>query len=275
MKRIVGSLAALALLPLAMSPGNAQESQGSHETAAVCVDVLLLTVHGLGEGPNPEELMEYSPTLAAVEAAFSKDFLEDHPDVLYSMDSVPYAAPDLKTWKGKGEAARISAAKDAAVEALSERYDNRVKGCDRLPVLTLAGFSLGAWAVGDWAQESAPASLLAGAALIGDPQYLFTKKSKAVWKGLARRSGVGYGKYPPSSIPSESWRMPCNWLDPVCGRGYSGAGTQFAAAVGCVDNGCSHHQYVDNGKAEEMGEWLSNQASSWLESAAASSPATG
>jgi hypothetical protein len=255
---VVAVAAALALLQSASvvpSP-----SADKSRSAPICVDVLFMGVHGLGEGPD-ENYVGQSNTINAIESAFSAYQQQHGTDIVDQISTIKYSAPLPSDLKAK---AAIKAAEERAVAAMSKEYNARAAGCPTRPKVVLAGYSLGAWAVDDWVNQFNP-KLVLGVALLGDPQNLAKEKVKGTtytWQGLARRwTDYAISPYPNKVLRDtgrlKTWCLPG---DPVCGRGFTDKKKQLGAALNCTISACIHFFYGTSGKAKEAGNFLGAKA---------------
>ena len=246
------------------------------QTTAICTDIVVVGVHGTGEGPNTVDTSAYSPTLRAVESG-AKSVL-DSAGVGYDLAGVVYDAPRVDNL-GAFFAYKVDTL--IAVNAINQRLGG-YKGCPSPPDVVLAGYSLGAWSVLEWLREQKTLSKhgaanylkqVKGVVLFGDPQV--NRKEKldppgvtVTYKGLAQYTPWAIkGSYPPKVLPNgieiHSW---CAMLDPICGVGYTPpvidiSSPQVQDAINCSEgNGCTHMKYAsEGGPAKDAGKWLAEQ----------------
>jgi Cutinase len=250
------------------------------QAAPICSDVVVVGVHGTGEGPNTFDPSAYSPTLRTVESG-AKPVL-DSAGVRYDFAGVVYDAPRVDNLS-----AFFTYKLDTlgAINAINERL-GRYKNCPRPPNVVLSGYSLGAWSVLEWLSQQktlskhrgkhrAPNYLqqVKGVAIFGDPQFNWEEKLDppgviVTHKGLAQYTPWAIkGPYPPvlpGGVGIQSW---CAQMDPICGVGYTLpvidiSSPQVQDAKNCSEgNGCPHMSYAhEGGPATGAGKWLAEQA---------------
>ena len=253
----LGAPAAAAAPPrVAVAPPSAAGSSNCPLTA------LIIGLHGMGEGPSPQDPGSLSPEIDATFTAFDKYA----PRSAWEADFLDY--PTLAfDWK---LGIKIKDSVQTGVKQLEARIAESLSSCRSTPI-SLVGYSEGALIINTWMQAySGQLKYIHAVVLYGDPcwdiKYGTNKKTQLplAYRGLARiaiASGLpGLGLvlpdgdcgppepfYPyPGITATPPTKTFCHHLDPICGQAYLQGDTvaQAEAAIKCTkSDGCPHLTY--------------------------------
>lgn len=252
---VVLAVAAL-VVPMAVviSPGEA--------SSACTLTAELIGLHGLGEGPSPQDPGTLSPT---IEATFDT-FTANAPHSAWEADYMDYPTIPADWTLG----ATIKNNVQEGVKDLENRISESISSCPHTPI-SLVGYSEGALIINNWMQAyNSQLNDIRAVELYGDPclDNPYGTGSNGLplrYRGLARIAiddGLPeLGLFLPSNAcgaPEPFYPYPgidqkpmvqslCIGHDPICGQLYPEGSTlsQATDAKNCTQaNHCTHLDYV-------------------------------
>lgn len=254
-----------------------EPASATAEKAPSCPRVLVIGLHGAGEGPSANEpKAKKSPTIQTTFKAFENEVKKlpndgtshDYQLKWFSYPTVP--GGDLHSVKGLKNAVHTIA------NTATKLYDyvaSRVDPCASRGTNTLVsvvGYSMGAWVINvALTNHYYMAGLLNLVLLEGDPCWSKLSDQSAGLTQRAQEARVQLGCLSADVYPDFGFATPyypralCASKDPVCGEGFSvlTLKQQLDAAKKCSpSNGCPHFAYPKDGEAAKGGKWLADYA---------------
>jgi hypothetical protein len=253
---------------LAVSLPILQAGEGHSQTSPDC-RVLFIGAHGLNEN-------EKSKTLAETWEAFHA-YSENHGGYGGEAKMLPYPKMGAKEFisalRVNVEAPNMSSlpAVNQGVEMLDATVRDYLAQCPSGGGVVLAGYSEGAWIVGEYLRRNYGLSaVVKGVQLYGDPLY---ERPGTGDRGIGRIFGFASdfpAPYPDSTLEGANIvDSRCIKRDPICGGGFKAAKSsayssrQVGAALRCgADNeACKPHTEAYLGlPAKQGGEFLATKA---------------
>lgn len=241
------------------------------KAASTCPSVLVVGLHGVGEGPSPT-VPAKSTTIedtfkAAIRAATNAGVTG------WAIDDVDYqTVPASDFSSAAGVKAVLDVVYKTAVHLEKYLLEPITRVCPGTEI-DLVGYSLGAWIINymlttfntEW-------SHIGAAVFYGDPCWY---NSSGGYTGMARYAGgcIPESTYPdPISRSSSPFQVlsVCNYHDPICGQGYpptpTGIIQQYLGAKACEHappgptSSCTHYDYTygypSSGSTVKGGQFL-------------------
>ena len=211
-----------------------------------------LGMHGMGEGPSTTH-PNVSVTIAETRDVFLRDMEEKYHKVAYG-GVLAYPSVSFVDWSQGPPILAALAAEKAGEDVLKDAIDNQT--CAD-PKFVLAGYSMGAWVVGNFlVNNPSYVPRIKAVMLYGDPnRYRYPEgktKGKTYYQGLVQWWNARPTKDYPVS-PDRTLSI-CLDKDPLCGEGYPNTvgssrhditkGSQTRDSALCVTTKCEHLKYI-------------------------------